>query len=257
MAVQDDPRLEKLLECLDATSMLSNVFTFPELKDAADDYDSLVNKTMREAQAMIKHDKDWTLPLNEVRKLYTVYWHLNYLRTDVAKLNPKAAKVWQQKQEKYLDQWKTLLNSKQYPEEIMMTFEEHACVIKPSELDQSLYRAKKPPFGGVRFTVCWHIAFLCNDLQALGEIGEKQLWESERLLYMPSIEDKRFLYHEVAQSYAIYLRMKMSRYERKERGKVNPSEYYIKCFRKHRSKQLNMRQNALKYVQKYELGEQD
>lgn len=45
MAVQDDPRLERLLECLDATSMLSNVFTFPELKDAADDYDSLMSRS--------------------------------------------------------------------------------------------------------------------------------------------------------------------------------------------------------------------
>lgn len=46
--------------------------------------------------------------------------------------------ICQQKQERYLDQWKKLPSSKHYPEGIMMTFEEHIYLLKPSEPDQSL-----------------------------------------------------------------------------------------------------------------------
>jgi hypothetical protein len=42
---QGDPSFERFLGRLEATSMLSNVLPFPELKEAADDYEKLVNGT--------------------------------------------------------------------------------------------------------------------------------------------------------------------------------------------------------------------
>jgi hypothetical protein len=257
MAPQDEPNLKGVLKRLRAISMLSDVFTFPELKEAADDYDNMVNETIRKVQESLYNDEDWFLPLNEVRKLFTVYWHLNYLWTDLAESDHIEAIVWQKKQEIYLDRWKKLLESKNYPEEIMKTFEEHACVLRPSELEQSLYEAEKPPYCGTKFTVCWHLAFLCNDLQELGEIGEKHLWELEQSLYMPPEVNEKHLYREVAQSYAAYVRSAMSRYDFVERGEEeSPREYYIKYFRKrHQSKQLKREQRVLEYLQKYELGE--
>jgi len=257
MAAQDDPRMRRVLKRLDAYSMLSNVFEFPELKDAADDYDSLVNMTIREAQPTLNNDEDWTLPLNEVRKLFTVYWHLNFLRIRVAEHDPEVAKVWQQKQKRYLDKWKELLKSKNYPNRIMKTFKEHGCRIMPSGVEQSLCEALKPPYGGIQITVCWHLAFLCNDLQELGEIEEKQLWESEQSLYLPSEENERMLHRELAQSYAAYARRFTNSFEYKERGNVELREYYIKGFRKDQSEQLAMTDRALEYLQNYEASEQE
>jgi len=231
--------------------MLGDVFAFPELQEAADDYDEMVNGTIREVQSALYNDEDCTLPLNEVRKLFTVYWHLNYLRTDLAETDPSEATVWQQQQEIYLNRWKKLLESKRYPEEIMKTFEEYACILKPSELKESLCEAKKPPYYETDFTVCWHLAFLCNDLQELGEIGEQHLWESEQSSYMPSEVNEKDLYRGIAQLYAAYVKSLMSSHAFVERGgEDNPSEYYIKCFRKPRKpKQLKRKQRALRYVQ--------
>ncbi|KAM0707286.1 hypothetical protein Q7P35_005524 [Cladosporium inversicolor] len=250
MAAKDDPRFTGFLEHLEATDMLSNVFTFPELKEAADDYDNLVNATTRKAQPGLNKYKDWTLPLNEVRKLFTVYWHLNFLRTELTKLDPEVAKVWQEKQERYLKKWKNLLESRNYPEEIIESFEEHACIIKPSELESSLSKAEKPCFHGIEFTVCWHLDFLCNDLHELGEFREELRWKFKKLLYVPSTKNERQLYCEQAQSYAAYFRRVMSSHERDERG-VDLSEYY-NGFRKTGPEQLKMRQNALEYVHNYE-----
>jgi hypothetical protein len=257
MAPQDEPNLKGILKCLRAIFMLGSVFTFPELKEAADDYDNMVNKTIRNVQALLYNNEDWCLPLNKVRKLFTVYWHLNYLRTDLAEHDPSEAMFWQEKQDICLNRWKKLLESKNYPEEIMKTFEEHACVLRPSELEQSLYEAEKPPYCGTKFTVCWHLAFLCNDLQELGEFEEKHLWEREQSLYMPLEVNKKRLYREVAQSYAAYIRSAKSRSDFVERGEEkSSSEFYIKYIRKrHQSKQPKRKQRVLEYLQKYELGE--
>jgi hypothetical protein len=257
MAPQNSPKLRRVLDHLGAIRMLGDVFGFPELQEAAYDYDELVNGTIREVQSALYSNEDCTLPLNEVRKLFTVYWHLNYLRTDLAENDPAEAMVWQKKQKIYLNRWKTLLKSKHYPKKIMKTFKEYACVLKPQELEESLLEAKEPPYCGTKFTVCWHLAFLCNDLQELGEIGETDLWESEQSLYMPSEVNEKQFYREVAQSYATYLRSVMSRYDFVERGgEDSQSEYYIKCFReRHKSKQLEGKQRALEYVQRYEIGE--
>ena len=257
MAPQNSPKLGMVLDHLGAIRMLGNVFAFPELQEAAYDYDELVNGTIRKVQSALYNDEDCTLPLNKVRKLFTVYWHLNHLRMDLAENDPTEAMVWQKKQERYLNQWKELLKSKHYPKEIMKTFKEYACVLKPSDLTESLRKAKKPPYRETKFTVCWHLAFLCNDLQELGEIGETVLWESEQSLYMPSEVNEKKFYGEVAQSYAAYVRSVMSRYEFVERGeKDSQSEYYIKCFReRHKSKQLEGKQHALEYVRRYKIGE--
>jgi hypothetical protein len=57
MAAQDDHRLRGVLRRLRAMSMLSNVYTFPELNEAADSYDDSVNMTIREAQATLNNDE--------------------------------------------------------------------------------------------------------------------------------------------------------------------------------------------------------
>jgi hypothetical protein len=250
MASQNSPKLGEVLDHLGAIRMLGDVFAFPKLQEVADDYDELVNGTIREVQSALYNNEDCTLPLNEVRKLFTVYWHLNYLRTDLAGNDPTEAKVWQEKQKTYLNRWKTLLKSKHYPKKIMKTFKEYACVLKPQELEESLLEAKEPPYCGTKFTVCWHLAFLCNDLQELGEIGETDLWESEQSLYMPSEVNEKQFYREVAQSYAAYVRSVISLYDFVERGgEDSESEYYIKCFREpQESKQLERKRRALEYV---------
>ena len=250
MAPQNSPKLGMVLDHLGAIRMLGNVFAFPELQEAAYDYDELVNGTIRKVQSALYNDEDCTLPLNKVRKLFTVYWHLNHLRMDLAENDPTEAMVWQKKQERYLNQWKELLKSKHYPKEIMKTFKEYACVLKPSELKESLRKAKKPPYRETKFTVCWHLAFLCNDLQELGEIEETDLWESEQLSYMPSEGKEQQLCRKVAQLYAAYVRSAMSLYDFVERGgEDSESRYYIECFRKrHKSEQLERKRRALKYV---------
>ncbi|KAM0703855.1 hypothetical protein Q7P35_005571 [Cladosporium inversicolor] len=249
MASQDSHKFGKVLERLGATFMLSDLFFFTELKEAADDYDELVNGTIREVQSELYPDEDCTLPLDEVRKLITVYWHLNYLSTDLAGTDPDEARVWQQKQVKYLDRWKALLSSKHYPEGIIMTFEEYGCKLKLEDVQQSLEKAIKPPYSGTPFTVSWHLALLCNDLQDLDELEEKDLWKSEQSLYTPlGINEKR-LYRRTARSYANYVGDTMRRFTLNECRCHSLREYYIKCFRERRkSERLKGKQRALKYV---------
>lgn len=116
-------------------------------------------------------------------------------------------------------------------------------------------KLEKPPYRGIRFTVCCHLAFLCSDLQELGGTEERRLWKFAQSLFMPSKENEKILFRELAQSYAGFVRSVVSLYRFVERGgEENASEYYIKGFRTHQFKQGEMEQRALKYVQKYELG---
>jgi hypothetical protein len=251
MASQDSHKFGNFLERLGATFMLTDLFFFTELKEAADDYEKLVNGTIREVQSELYPDEDCTLPLDEGRKLITVYWHLNYLSTDLAETDPDEAKVWQQKQDEYLDRWKKLLKSKHYPKGIIMTFEEYGRQLKLEDVEQSLEKAIKPPYSETLFTVSWHLALLCNDLQDLDELDEKDLWKSQQSLYMPLgiNENDEHFYRREAQSYADYVGDTTRRFTLGECGSDSLREYYIKYFQKRlKSERRRRKKCALKYV---------
>jgi len=132
-----------------------------------------------------------------------------------------------------------------------MTFEEYGSLLKLEDVQQSLEKAIKPPYSGTLFTVSWHLALLCNDLQDLDELEEKHLWESRQSLYMPlgiNKNEERF-YRREAQSYADLVGDTTRRFTLDECGSDSLRAYYIECFRERReSEWCGRKKRALEYV---------
>jgi hypothetical protein len=186
MASKFKPNIPKLCTQLDAVAMLCDIFTFPESDTIANAYEEQVNGTIKLVQDDCERN-NFTLPLSEVRVLFTVYCRLGLLCQDLAKR--KKSSEWEKERAGYLDQWKFLCSSRDYPSEFEDKFQEYGDIdvqdisnaLESLELDVSCSETN------VAYTIYWHLCFLCDSLPSG---SEKEKWESKRLTYLASEQEQ-------------------------------------------------------------------
>lgn len=180
--------MAKLLQELDAGDMLSDVFNFPQSDIVADAYEKHVNHTIRKVEESCETE-GFILPLSKARDLFIVHCHLRFLCDYL--FDEKAKSQWQRERDSYKDQWNTLYKSKGYPKTIGDRFDSES-EVEAENLPVLLDYAKMPESNFSRenpkFTILWHLQYLCN---SLSDGPERKKWESKRSQYLISESDRR------------------------------------------------------------------
>jgi hypothetical protein len=249
MALKLRPNISKLCTHLEAMNMLWDVFSFPESDTIANAYDEQINQTIQLIQAKCRSG-DFTLPLSEVRILFVVYYHLGLLCQDLA--GREESSEWEKEQAGYLNRWKYLCSSKDYPQEVQSVFTEYSDMdVKhfPEVLDSV---GLKKDCLAPAYIIYWHLCYLCDRLPSG---PEKEKWETKRSAYLASNSMKEKYERESAVAYAMQVKVAFEEYDTCQRG-MDVEKYYndhlaSDKIRQRRAKKLMAVRDWLKKEYKY------
>lgn len=230
--------IDDLLGKLGAFGMLEKVFVFPTKDVVAELYENEVNAILRKVQQATDPNKDSTLPLQEIRTMFIVYYHLRFLSTTLSDQGEKSR--WSKAAETYSGAWKQMMRTKGYPNNYLDLFGETGDIESANmrETIEGYIEAQtgnasewtllkgfalseaKAAWQHKDFDVYWHLQLLCDNLP---EGKEKKAWKSKQQEYLKSEEEQAR-----ATAYANQVKAAIKDIDVLEHGQ-GFDEYYERC----------------------------